>query len=223
VRDGSASDDPHSYVRAAVDGLLLNAAEVRGYEESAKTAIRNFAERELFEMKRLLSFSGEGDSINGGRGEILNVPLSLPALLEQFFSFNLDSDGNLLTDSSSSLSFVKMTGYIDRVDIAAIPAEHSARYHDGQDTMEVTIREFKSGQHWKYQRSAAFGVPFYGLKDKLKTLQPDIYGIAVSEMLKSNTVPNENKMIESIKHVDSPPPPPSSSSSSSSGTATTGV
>lgn len=207
VRDGSASDDPHSYVRAAVDGLLLDAAEVRGYEASARTAIRNFAERELFEMKRLLSFSGEGDSIiNKGRGEIQNVPLSLPALLEQFFSFNLDSDGNLLTDSSSPSSFVKMTGYIDRVDIAAIPAEHSARYHDGQDTMEVTIREFKSGQHWKYQRSAAFGVPFYGLKDKLKTLQPDIYGIAVSEMLKSNIVSRENKMIESMNRVDSSSP-----------------
>jgi hypothetical protein len=103
-----------------------------------------------------------------------------------------------------------MTGYIDRIDIAAIPAEQSARYYDGTDTLEVTIREFKSGQHWKYQRSSALGVPFYGLKEKLKTLQPDIYGIAVNEMLtatqsNSNIISrNNNQMsirvaIESIE------------------------
>lgn len=206
VRDGSASDDPNSYVRAAVDGLLLNADEVRGYEESARTAIRNFAERELFEMKRLLSSDDSNSYKGGGGGGVANIPLSLPALLEQFFAFSLDEEGNIVTNTSSSSPsssspLVKMTGYIDRVDVAAVPAEQSARYYDGQDTMEVTIREFKSGQHWKYQRSAAFGVPFYCLKDKLKTLQPDIYGIAVSEMLRKRDN-RENNTLNRLNNIE---------------------
>jgi len=74
----------------------------------------------------------------------------------------------------------KITGYIDRVDVAAIPPEQSARYFDGAESMEATVREFKSGQHWRAQQLRASG-----LRDKLRTLQPDIYGIAVDDMLRA--------------------------------------
>jgi hypothetical protein len=103
VRDGSAAGDTHAYVRAAVDGLLLDADEIRGYEISAKTAIRNFAERELFEMKRLL-MPPSNNMINQNKSLENDIPLSLPALLEQYFSFSLDATGNMIHTSNTMIS-----------------------------------------------------------------------------------------------------------------------
>jgi len=193
VRDGSGAAFAH--VRAAADALLLDPKEVRAYDASAAAAVRDFARRELEDARRLVSggagegggSSGSGGGGGGGARAAATALPALPALLEQHFSFQLDAPaepaaaaaGAGATGPGGSMpGAVRLTGYIDRVDVAAVPPEQSHRHHDGLGSLEATVREFKSGQHWR-----AFAA--LGLRDKLKTLQPDIYGMAVARMLRA--------------------------------------
>jgi hypothetical protein len=178
VRDGSGAAFAH--VRAAADALLLDPKEVRAYDASAAAAVRDFARRELEDARRLVSGgagAGAGEGGGGARAAATALP-ALPALLEQHFSFQLDAPAEpaAAAAGAGAPGAVRLTGYIDRVDVAAVPPEQSHRHHDGLGSLEATVREFKSGQHWR-----AFAA--LGLRDKLKTLQPDIYGMAVARML----------------------------------------
>jgi hypothetical protein len=167
VATGALADDVW-YVRAAVDALLLNADEIRAYEPHAREAIGHFAARELREVATLLGGGGDGAAgapPRQGKG----LPPSLLALLEQHFRLVIPLPG-------VGGGVIELSGFMDRVDVVALPAHMSPLYRDGADTFEPVVREFKSGQQWKKNIA-------YALREKLRSLQPDIYGMAVRSML----------------------------------------
>lgn len=202
IINGSLAKD-QTYIRNAVDTLLLDAEEIRAYEPFALEAIHNFALRELTEIRSLLTDNGKsyGNRLGSGNVSVLAlveqhfqlsipipIPIPNPSSPTSLNNYDEKMLGNGVTDNhnTNNSNLVHLSGYIDRIDVQCLPPENSGQYRDGSNSYETNIREYKSGQQWKRNTSMA-------LRDKLRTLQPDIYGMAVKNMITNTSVSSANR------------------------------
>ena len=161
-------------LRATVtgDGLLIDAAaklglplpQIVALDTGAREACVRFASDELGRARSWLLSADPFDAPHPVNAGVAPAAPFVPALVERFFECTVSSFGGGPR--------VRVAGVIDRVDVVASRTRGAPPH--------LLVREFKSSQHWKRQRTAK--APS-ALKAMMRgSIQADLYAIALASM-----------------------------------------